>query len=165
MRLLLCHDCRTLEELPDFDGPPAADVLLKELAERHRFPDDDRHRGQLLKIEAEDWKDKTRREAIIEEVWKKAGYTGMEPEFYATKNTFQEDAAKCFDRHRRPKDGCPDYCDPSKKLGNSTLTTEERNIAKAEGFKPRGAVYLCYFCPVQANYVQKKKFEAAGLYR
>lgn len=164
MRLLLCHDCKTLEEVPDFDGPPELDVLLQDLTERHRFDGREPHRGQLMRIKPEDWENRKTREAIIAEVWNKAGYTGMEPEFYATKNTFQEDAAKCFNKHNRPQDGCIDYCIPSKKLGNSTLTREEQKISKDAGFKPRGAVYLCYFCPVQANYVQKKSFEKRGLY-
>ncbi len=165
MRLLLCHDCTTLEEVPDFDGPPERDVLLDNLLERHRFDGGrEPHRGQLLKVDAKDWADKRKREAIIEEVWNKAGYTGMEPEFYATQNTFQEDAAKCFNAHRRPQGGCIDYCIPSKRLGNSTLTREEQKISKEAGFKPRGAVYLCNFCVVEANYVQKKKWEKQGLY-
>ena len=28
IRILFCEDCKTLEELPDFEGPPEHDTLL-----------------------------------------------------------------------------------------------------------------------------------------
>ncbi len=164
MRLLMCLECKSMEELPDFSGPPEEDVLLKSLIEKHQFMPGYPHHGHLMNIPQETWDNEEHRDAIIKEAWKKAGYTGMEPEFYATQNTFQEEAAKCFSAHMRPQDGCIDWHDRSKRIGNSTLTDEEKKTAREHGLKSKNAVYLCDFCPVRANYVQKKRYEAAGLY-
>ncbi|WP_159402754.1 hypothetical protein [Streptomyces sp. RTd22] len=39
IRLLLCKDCGSMEELPDYEGDPRQDFLLDTLVKRHRNPD------------------------------------------------------------------------------------------------------------------------------
>lgn len=164
MRLLMCIECKTLEELPDFNGRPEDDVLLEELISRHQFTEGYPHHGNLISIEDDKWADTVWREATIRQLWSDAGYTGMEPEFYASKNTFQEEAAKCYAAHRRPKDGCIDYKDRSKRIGNSLLDDDDKRVRAEHGLKRRQTVYLCDFCPAKFHYVQQKAYAQAGLY-
>ena len=35
IRLLYCYNCKTIEELPDFEGNPDDDVFLELLIEKH----------------------------------------------------------------------------------------------------------------------------------
>lgn len=143
MRLLICFDrgCRTMEEIPDFDGPPEHDVLLDLVVEKHQHTPETT--GNLLHIEDKDWNDQQKREAILDEIRKNT--TGFESEFYATKNTFVEDAGKCYNRHNRPKDFCIDWHDESKRLSNPMKQSQTK-------------VYLCDFCVVSSR-VNEKKFD------
>lgn len=80
----------------------------------------------------------------------KERWTGFEPEFYATKDTFTEDALRCYDLHRRPKGtDCIDWQSDRKRL-----TPENR---------PKH-VYLCDFCPV-ASTVATAMRHVRGMYR
>lgn len=178
-------DCRTIEELPDYDGPletarvPApdgtlmearvppvgADHLLDYVAEPHRMKE---HRGQLVQIEEKHWHDVPTRNEILKQLQDQlaGGTTGLHPEAYAIKNTFQQDALKCFQKHNRPKDGCIDWEDRSKVIGNSLLTHEEKNAAREHNLLLRGKGskrYLCHFCPV-ASQVKQKQFDKQGFY-
>lgn len=171
MRLFMCLTCESIEELPDYTGPviwdpeykrevPIADDLLEYLVAPHKRGE---HRGQLLHVDDKDWNDKTKREGILKEIKEGvSGHTGMDPEAYAVRNTFQEEALKCFSAHRRPQDGCVDWHDKSKKLGNSMLTYEEKSDAKKFGLKRQSPRFLCDFCPV-ASQVEHKKSIAQGL--
>jgi hypothetical protein len=65
----------------------------------------------------------------------KERWTGFHPEFYATKDTYREDALRCYKAHRRPKGtDCVDWRADTKRL-------------TPEGWRGR-EVYLCDFCPV-----------------
>jgi hypothetical protein len=88
----------------------------------------------LLNVEDKDWENnKDKILANLQQRW-----TGFHPEFYATKDTFQEDAMKCYNRHGRPKGAdCIDFCDDSKRLTPSDW--------------PKNHVYLCHFCPVASS--------------
>lgn len=168
MRLLVCNECETIDELPDFDGEPEDDILLENLiSEKHSYTPDHPHHGNLLWVDNEDWKDTKKREGILREVRRGAqgGTTGMDPEAYALRNNYQEDALNCYSAHRRPKDGCIDWKDKSKIIGNSMLTDEEKRKKREHGIGSNQVVYLCDFCPVRSNYVDKKKYEKAGLYK
>lgn len=182
MRLLICMDCHTIEELPDYNGPletvrvPAPDGtmmeaqvppvgedhLLEHLSEPHRKQE---HRGQLVSVPEENWRDTQTRVEILKQLRDqlKGASTGLDPEAYAIKNTFQEDALKCFNAHRRPKDGCIDWESRSKVLGNSLLTEDEKTAARKHGLHSKQKRYLCHFCPV-ASQVKTKMFDKQGLY-
>ena len=150
IRLLKCNTCVTTEELPDFKGPAEYDVLLEALVQKHRFPDGNEHLGQLLRIEKKYWDSPKIRKEILEKMW--TGHTGFDPEFYASKNTFQDDAMKCFNKHNRPDQGCIDWKIDRVRLGNPTKL----------GWETGPKVYLCDFCPVRAH-VARKQQEARGL--
>ncbi len=153
LRLLICHDCREVIELPDFTGPPEYDVLLDQAVSAHRFPNGEEHVGALADVEKEKWDDESVRQEILKRIGKPEKETGFGGEFYAAKNTFAEDAMKCFNEHGRPKQGCIDYKDERKRLGNPT----------SEGWRQGPRVYLCDFCPIKTWVVTQQR-SAAGMY-
>lgn len=157
IRLLVCRTCKTIEELPPFDGRPEDDVLLTISVERHG----ESHTGLLYNVSALHWQSETMRDAIKKQIAE--GSPGLDifgTQFYETKMTFHEDAMKCFALHMRPKGQCPDYMSNRKRL--SPGTKHER---KELGLDPTTGpkVYLCQFCPVH-TYNMTKKREQAGLY-
>jgi hypothetical protein len=153
-RLLICRDCRSIEELPDYDGPPEYDVLLDNLVEAHVYPNGEKHFGNMATTPDAEWADPYMREQIVKQIASKT--TGMESEFYATKNTYVEDALKCYQRHRRPQEeGCNDYRDSKKRIGNPSKM----------GWEVGPKVYLCDFCPYHSYYVMTEKRHQAGLYK
>ena len=158
-RLLFCLVCRTLEELPPFEGRVENDVLLNIAVEKHQFPSGEPHKGKLFILPVQTWLDKEQREEIIRQI-KGGGSEGLnqiDETFYDTKSTFSEDALVCFSKHLRPQNGCPDYESSSKRL-LPTSTKQERKEAGlpdvTEGPGPR--VYLCHFCPVHSTVMNKK---------
>lgn len=151
VRLLLCRDCRTIEELPDYEGPVDHDVVLDHVVETHRFPNHEPHKGNLLRVEKKWWDLPSARTQIMEEMGLTAGLGG---EWYATKKTFEEDALKCYSRHGRPTEGCIDYCDGNKRVGNPTKI----------GWQTGPKVFVCQFCPVQV-WVDTELAHKAGLYK
>jgi len=66
-------------------------------------------------------------------------WTGFHPEYYATVDTYKEDAARCYNLHRRPKGtDCIDW-----RADRKRLTDDNREKDKH--------VYLCDFCPVAST--------------
>ena len=63
----------------------------------------------------------------------KERWTGFHPEFYATKDTYLEDAMRCYNLHRRPTT-CIDWHDDGRRVTPASWKGRE--------------VYLCDFCPV-----------------
>lgn len=142
MRLLQCLDCLTVDELPDYDGPPDYDSLLQYVIdEKHKkLGGVEDHRGILLRVEDEDWK--KHKDEILKEMWAKT--TGFEPEFYASRSTFGEDAGKCWsEKHNRPT-FCADF--KSEKMRIQNPTKEGWNSKN-----PKDMVFLCDFCVVRSN--------------
>lgn len=158
IRLLFCRDCKSVEELPWYSGPPEGDVLLDHLVSKHRFPNGEEHIGTLGDIDSAIWADEARRQDVIKQVLAAAGWPGggggLGNEFYATKDTFRDDALACYNAHRRPKDGCIDWKDDRKRVGNPT----------SAGWKMGAKVYLCDFCPV-ATYVRTEIRHRKGMYK
>lgn len=143
-RLLQCSTCLTLEKLPDYDGTPEDDVTLDHLIKPHRFPDGEPHIGQLFRgIPDKYLENMESRKKIERDIWQaKADQASF-------KDTFVEEAGKCFNAHGRPKLGCIDYKDDSKRIGNPALTSGDKAEMKAAGFK-QSTRHLCEFCPVHS---------------
>jgi hypothetical protein len=165
-RLLVCRECRTIEQLPLYDGPPqleAQDPLLDNLVRRHvQTHGDISPDSAALLVASEDacncvkcrgrgptfW-DAHRDEVLggLRERW-----TGFHPEWYATKDTYAEDAMRCYNLHRRPKGtDCIDYRDDNRKLTSKNWPADK-------------AVYLCNFCPVESQVTTAIR-AAAGMYK
>lgn len=139
-----------MEELPFFRGNPEDDVLLDDLTSRHVFPNNERHFGHLFDVEEFRWRNPEVRRQILEQI---GGRTGFDPQYYEDKNTYVEDAVKCFDAHRRTIP-CIDWHSDKKRIGNPTKL----------GWESGPKVYLCDFCPVRST-VDTSKRAKRGLYK
>lgn len=153
IRLLICRDCKTIESLPDFEGPNEQDHLLSVLTKKHRSGGIE-HLGMLARVDTTDWDSPRIREEIIKRLAAGAdGETGLGAEFYATRDTFQEDALLCFAAHHRNPD-CSDYKSDGKRLTPNTVA--ERKEAGMPAFHTAKDRYLCEHCPVHAVVQQKE---------
>lgn len=167
-RLLVCADCLSVEPLPDAPRgvdpkhiEPGQDPLLDELLKRHRYPNGEAHFGNLVAVAEEDWKKEEVRDSILKEINDKANMgKGLGQDNYALRDTFVEDAAKCFAQHNRPQDGCIDWLSDSKKLGRPT---REGQVWAKENYKAP-TPFLCHFCPI-GSVVMTKQRAAKGLYK
>ena len=165
IRLLFCSKCKTIEELPDFEGRPEDDHLLEILAERHQstgIP----HNGRLMKVPLALWAIPSVKEAISKQIYERLapGFNALMPGFYETKSTFAEDALKCYNQHLRPKGGCPDYGSDKKLLLPDTA--KDRKELGLAPLKDSGAPknYLCQFCVVHTHMVTERR-KQAGMYK
>lgn len=157
VRILMCLDCESLEEVPDYEGDPKYDTLLEYVIAPHAYADGTRHRGQLMKVDKRHWEDAAVRAEIVKRIRDKTGHTGLDPAFYDTKNTLVEDALKCFSQHHRnPK--CGDYKTDSKRL--TPGTAKERKAAGLPKYRSPNDKYLCDFCPVQME-VENHRYNKA----
>jgi hypothetical protein len=178
-RLLVCRTCKTIDVLPLYDGPKeleAQDPVLDSLVRRHvQLHGDTGPETAALLVASEDpcrcdekkTFDLTGRvigknplsirgshtfwEGHKDDVLKglRERWTGFDPEFYATKDTFTEDAMRCFNLHRRPQGTCIDW------------HADYRRVTPHD-WKGRN-VYLCDFCPV-ASSVKTAQRLALGAY-
>ena len=165
-RLLVCRECKTIEQLPLYDGPPqleAQDPILDRVVRQHvqKHGDINPEVAALL-VASEDpcncgekqmvgvngaslgrsriFGRHTFWEGHRDEILKGLGerWTGLHPEFYATKDTYKEDAMRCYNIHRRPQGtDCIDWHDDGRRVTPSTWKGRE--------------VYLCDFCPVASS--------------
>lgn len=149
IRLLVCRNCKTIEELPDWEGNPDDDILLNILVQKHQQPTE--HIGLLFKFPVKYWAVPSVQEEIVKQI--RGGSEGLDAfqkNFYATKMTFAEDAMTCYGEHNRPKGQCADYKSEKKRL--KPETTAERKDAGLGNYESSGGpkVYLCDFCPVKS---------------
>lgn len=153
IRLLRCDVCRTLEELPDFDGPPEYDTVLQVALDRHRTPEGHPHIGRLLDVPKRAWDTPPLREALLQQIQQGSkGLAEFDTSYYDVRNTFQDDAMACYRQHNRPKAGCPDFNSESKRLKPDT-----KGDRKELGLSEKGMpiIHLCSFCPVRSYYDAK----------
>lgn len=158
-RLLFCHDCQTIDELPDTDRPPEYDDVLLARVAQHQYDDRHGHNLELGRIETSQW-DKPEVKAKVARDAHPAGESaGLGSAFYDLKNTFTDDAMTCWKAHNRTRD-CPEWRSDAKKLLPDTGA--ER---RAEGLDPktRPNTWLCDFCPVTSIYSQRRN-ETRGDY-
>ncbi len=156
IRILQCLTCKSMEELPDYAGPPEDDVILQHLLVPHGGETETPHHGAMHRVDAKHWENRRIRQQIVTQMW--ASTKGFVPEYYHTRNTLLEEANKCFAKHRRSIP-CIDYQDRGKRLGNpaarerKALSKDTRRDFTGGGPK----VFLCNFCPVQSIVDQKKR--------
>lgn len=165
IRLLLCLDENTIEELPDYEGPSDRDYLLA-LAIEQRHTDNlsgTPHRGNIVKVPLKYWADAGARAQILKQVREgSGGISELDATFYDTKSQFQEDALACFQRHLRPPGQCPDYMSDSKKLIPKT-SAERKDIGLPDPKDLTDLPKLCQFCPVHVYNIMKAR-QTKGLY-
>lgn len=165
IRILYCWNCKTIEELPDFEGNPDDDVLLSIIIEPHQSAGV-AHAGTLFKIGLKIWENTKYREQIIDQMRDQVGggLDNLDKGYYETRATFHEDAMACYSRHLRPTDSCPDYASEGKRLIPKTdeLRKDAGLVSASKSQSTR--VYLCDFCPVK-SLVMTKQRSAAGMYK
>lgn len=164
IRLLYCYQCKTIEELPDFEGSPEDDHLLEVLIEKHESAGI-KHTGFLSKIGVKLWSQEKFRKQIIENLRNRVGggLADIDPDYYTTKATFFDDAMKCFNLHLRPTEGCYDWRSSSKKLVPKTAAERKEVGLPMPGKENSTNVFLCDFCPAKTYVVQKMR-DKAGQY-
>lgn len=160
IRILRCDQCRTLEELPDYEGDPARDYVLDALIrQRHTEASGAKHIGQLMKLEKKNWASPSIRKEILRQLAVET--TGFDPEVYKADEGFRADAMECWKRHLRVAE-CGDYKIAEKRLTPSTA--RERKELGLPKYRSEKDVFLCDFCPAK-SVVQGKHFAKLGLYR
>lgn len=167
VRLLFCEECTTVDEIPDFDGPPGYDDLLQYRVARHQYASGHMHPLELGRVDADAWRKPATRDQIIQRFAVEKGHVapgqgaGLGPVFYALKANFMQDAMVCWGQHRRVTD-CPDYRSDAKRLLADTKA-ERKEAGLDTSASARPAHWLCDYCPVH-SIVQQKQRKAAGLY-
>lgn len=166
-RILRCDDCKTLDKLPDFNGNPDDDILLADLiARKHTgLPGDGSalHRGNLFVCDPDTWKriedaSENNADAVLQKELE-----AIQGEAFASRDFYREDALVCFNRHGRPKEGCIDWMDASKRIDNPS--PEGKKMAREHPrFAQLNNPHLCNFCPV-ASWVMVKQRAKRGDYK
>lgn len=159
--LFLCMRCHTMEEIDNYipsqaDLDPRIDALTQVHVRRHPSVE-----GRLItewaalgSVPAKAWQDKEYKQQIKSKILEGTGQTGLDPEAYAVKDTFREDAGHCYNRHNRPTFTgvkCLDYMDHSKEIKPDTRAERKaEGMASYDDARKRSGLrkmYLCSYCP------------------
>jgi hypothetical protein len=167
VRLLFCDKCKTVDELPAYDGPSDFDGLLQYRVSQHQFDSGLMHPLSLARVEKSVWQQSAMRNQIIQQFAMEQGYVapgagaGLGQTFYEVKANFQQDAMTCWKQHNRTTD-CADYRTDAK-----FLLADTKEARRAEGLDTSLAArpkhWLCDYCPVHSIVMQKQN-AAKGLY-
>lgn len=148
-RLLLCKSCAVLYKLPPYEGPAEYDMALIDIIERHLAqaadPRPESHMSLIFRTD-----DETASKLDLETAIKKE-LADQDIFVRELRDDLKVEALKCFNRHNRPKTGCPDYGDESKIIG--------RKI----GVPPDKRQYLCMYCPAQEHVTHQLRIRK-GMY-
>jgi len=152
IRLVVCRTCKSIEEIPDFQGPLKDDTLLDIVASRHEYAEGFPHEGlKLFDVEERHWRDTHKREKIVEKIKERVGM-GLGDEFYTIKATFKEDAFACWKRRNRTRN-CEDFkSDKMRLVPNTHAERKELGLPK-----PTSNRYLCEFCPYFSIAMQRMR--------
>lgn len=167
MRLLFCNFCKTLEELPDYDGGEAVDPFVEALVRKHNERAPMEHGGEQLPhspmrvcvVSDQEWS--TDRAGVLKLIHSENKKVGLDAWVSEAVNTFEEDAMRCYREHHRPEEGCIDWWDESKRIGRPTA--EGRAVVKSSYKLGETDPHLCQYCPVQ-TFVTTQRNLKAGLY-
>lgn len=168
VRILACMNCKTVQPMPDFDGPAEYDEILAAAVALHESAGV-RHTGQLFRVEEEKWDNHSLRESIIKQIQSRldpSSTTGLDSAAYAMASNFKDDAMECWGRHLRTP-ACPDYKTEAKRLVPDTAAErKELGLSPAREYDRENrsiTKHLCDYCPVHSM-VQQHLREKAGLY-
>lgn len=171
IRLLVCSNCRTVEPLDDYQGPPERaeelDVELNRALDKHRDGvERRRHVGQLFRVKRSAWTNPATRDQIGKQIISRLdpnAETGLGGEAYAMKDNYSADAMACWEAHLKTP-ACSDYKSPSKLLVPDTAAErKELGMPKFDPGNPATQRFLCEYCPVHSLVTQMQR-KKAGLY-
>lgn len=163
LRLLICHDCGSIEPLPAYDGPVEYDDTLNFRLAGHRTESGTPHRGSLGTVSEASWEDTEKRAQILREIAKAhaGGEVGLGTKMYAARSTFQEDAMTCWRQHNRTQN-CEDYKSDKKRLVPDTKS-ERKELGLSVKSSARPGTSLCVFCPYHSVVMERAR-KAQGFY-
>jgi hypothetical protein len=169
MRVLKCTRCRSLEEVPDYDGPEGGensaeyDLALKFFTDPHVNGKCTRDDFMTVRFPTRFWVIPKVKESIEQQL--KEGSQGLDvfgTNAYAMKNNFQADAMTCWVKDHAQTIDCGDYKSDKKLIKADTAAERKELGLEIESKGPK--VYLCDYCPVKSK-VQEKAFKKKGLYK
>jgi hypothetical protein len=165
VRILICHVCQSIEELPDYSGPVEHDQILDYKLTPHEFPSGTPHRGLLVRVPTANWDRQEFKDAFCDQIEGMVGAghgDGVPGLQYDLKSNFKEDAFNCWRfEHNRTTD-CGDYQSRNKALYADTKA-ERKEAGMDTSLSARPKHFLCDYCPVQSLIDQKKR-AAAKMY-
>jgi hypothetical protein len=159
VRLLFCHDCRSVDQVPDFDGPPEYDHYLEYRVQQHRFPNGEPHRGILGRCDNNETAIQAAIDQMASNVTAGEG-VGLGQPMYDLRDNYKTEAMQCWKKHNRTAD-CGDYRSDGKRLYADTKA-DRRAEHMPTSLNERPNAWLCDFCVVH-SLVQQKQRKAKGL--
>jgi hypothetical protein len=160
VRLLFCHTCRSVDELPDYSGPVDHDYYLAHRVAQHQFSEGNPHNGILGRAE-------NTPESIDAAISQMESMTapgtgaGLGKVMYDLRDNYSAEAMQCWKRHNRTQN-CDDY-----RTDKMRLWMDTRADRRAEGMtldkNERPNIWLCDHCVVH-SLVQQRQRKKAGLY-
>ena len=119
-RLLVCKTHGVMWKMRPYDGPPEYDMELIDLCDRHNHevPDPDNCRALIFRIDPE-----TASKLDVETALKKE-LKDHDVFIRDFRDSLKVDALKCFNRHNRPSDGCPDCSEHFNEAGLRVIIGE-----------------------------------------
>lgn len=170
MRLLFCNHCKSLEEIPDYDGDAEVDPLIEEVVRQHNVRAPMEHGGANLTASpmriavVDDLEWAMDREKIIKQINESNKKVGFDAWVSEAHNTYGEDALKCWHAHREPGEGkpCIDYWSDSKRIGRPTA--EGRVVLKENPKLSTDDPHLCQWCPYYTHVMTEVRHKK-GMYK
>jgi hypothetical protein len=168
VRLLICHDCHTVDVLPWYDGPPEYDDTLTYRLADHQGPMERingryepawYHRGVIATVNEKSWEDPGKQIQIIDELSKAhaGGEVGLGSAVYHARSNFKEDAMACWRAHNRTTN-CGDYKSDAKRLVPDTRG-DRKELGLETKSRSRPGTYLCVFCPYHSVVMSRARKE------
>ena len=168
MRLLVCAKCKSIEEVPAYEGPEGGEDTVQYDHTMRFFVDQHIERGctnfqdrTTGHLPTKYWLIPKIKESIVSQL--QTGSQGLDvlgTQFYATRENLLSDAMNCWIKEHKSTRDCDDYKSDKKVLKPDTA--KERKEAGLEKVGAGPKVYLCDYCPVK-SIVQQKAFKQKGL--
>jgi len=167
MRVLKCTKCKSVEEVPDYEGPDGGlgtaefDHALRFFVDQHLAKGCKKDGFTEVRFPTRFWVIPKVKEGIIAQLSEGAqGLDVFGTNAYAMSNNHQADAMSCWiHEHNQTKD-CADYKSDKKQLKAGTSKERLALGLEKEGNGPK--VYLCDYCPYKAGVVQGKFLKKNG---
>ena len=156
VRLLFCHTCRSVDEVPDYQGPVEHDYYLQHKVSQHQFESGNPHRGVLGRVENTPESINAAIDEMETMVQPGTG-VGMGQVMYDLRDNYREEAFRCWKSHNRTKD-CGDYMSDRMRLWADTKA-DRKSEGLSTNREERPNIWLCEHCPVH-SLVEQARNEA-----
>lgn len=167
--LYVCFQCKEIDEIPNYNPKEAdKDTRIGYLVELHlrRHPSLAERMvtdwSRLGFVPESMWNNTEYRKKITKEILEGNDQKGFDAEFYATMDTFKEDAGKCYQSHGRPDYtavGCQDYLSANKELKpNTSIERKAAGLPSYDETKIRRS-FLCEHCPYHSQVISIERMK------